>query len=156
MAASRDIDKSQDIEFTALEGSLSMMSKVLNDVLDFNRMDSGRFESVAKPYAFHQIIKSLFVPLRLATDARGLEFVTDLDESIDDVARRALYQARGYSEDEIVKAMAKGADEDAVVVGDETRLRQIVTNLARFVSFILILRSRLERIGVGCADGFFV
>ena len=34
MAAAGGIDKSQDIEFTALEGSLSMMSKVLNDVLD--------------------------------------------------------------------------------------------------------------------------
>ena len=40
--------KAQEIEFRALEGSLSMMSKVLNDVLDFNRMDSGRFESVLK------------------------------------------------------------------------------------------------------------
>lgn len=131
MAASRDIDRSQDIEFTALEGSLSMMSKVLNDVLDFNRMDSGRFESVAKPYAFHQIMKSLFVPLRLATDARGLQFSIELDENIDEVARRALYQARGYSEEEIERALAQPLEEDAVVVGDETRLRQIVTNLAR-------------------------
>ncbi|KAI0747292.1 hypothetical protein BC629DRAFT_1585210 [Irpex lacteus] len=130
MAASRDIDRSQDIEFTALEGSLSMMSKVLNDVLDFNRMDSGRFESVAKPYAFHQIMKSLFVPLRLATDARGLQFSIEFDENIDEVARRALYQARGYSEEEIEKALMQPLEEDAVVVGDETRLRQIVTNLA--------------------------
>ena len=97
----------QDIEFKALEGSLSMMSKVLNDVLDLyvhpqpnlraprvliamhihssNRMDSGRFESVLKPYKFHQVMRSLFVPLRMATDARKLEFVTDLDHSIDGV-----------------------------------------------------------------------
>lgn len=42
------VPRAQEIEFKALEGSLSMMSKVLNDVLDFNRMDSGRFESVFK------------------------------------------------------------------------------------------------------------
>ena len=48
-------------------------------------MDSGRFESVLKPYKFHQVMRSLFVPLRLATDARRLEFFTDLDTSIDDV-----------------------------------------------------------------------
>lgn len=48
-------------------------------------MDSGRFESVLKPYKFHQVMRSLFVPLRLATDARKLEFVTDLDTTIDDV-----------------------------------------------------------------------
>ncbi len=54
-----------------------------------NRMDSGRFESVLKPYKFHQVMRSLFVPLRLATDARRLEFITDLDTTIDDV--RPLY-----------------------------------------------------------------
>lgn len=48
MEASGTVAKAQEIEFKALEGSLSMMSKVLNDVLDFNRMDSGRFESVLK------------------------------------------------------------------------------------------------------------
>ena len=48
-------------------------------------MDSGRFESVSKPYYFHQVMRSLFVPLRLAADARQLEFITDLDVRIDRV-----------------------------------------------------------------------
>lgn len=48
-------------------------------------MDSGKFESVLKPYKFHHVMRSLFVPLRLATDARKLEFVVDLDTRIDDV-----------------------------------------------------------------------
>jgi osomolarity two-component system sensor histidine kinase SLN1 len=38
-----------------------------------NRMDSGRFESVARPFAFHQVMKSMFVPLQMATNARELE-----------------------------------------------------------------------------------
>ncbi|EKM50685.1 uncharacterized protein PHACADRAFT_152889 [Phanerochaete carnosa HHB-10118-sp] len=128
MEASGMVARGQEIEFKALEGSLSMMSKVLNDVLDFNRMDSGRFESVLKPYAFHKVMRSLFVPLQLATDARSLHFVTELDKSIDDVARRALYEAMGLSEEEIVKRL--DLDEDGILVGDETRLRQIITNLA--------------------------
>lgn len=65
-------------------------------------MDAGRFESVAKvitslpfkvnahahlqPYAFHKVMRSMFMPLQLATDARGLEFETDLDTTIDDVS----------------------------------------------------------------------
>jgi osomolarity two-component system, sensor histidine kinase SLN1 len=48
-------------------------------------MDSGRFESVSKPYSFHQVMRGLFVPLRLATDARQLELVTVLDPCIDKV-----------------------------------------------------------------------
>ncbi|KAA1470157.1 hypothetical protein DENSPDRAFT_774313 [Dentipellis sp. KUC8613] len=122
--------KAQDIEFKALEGSLGMMSKVLNDVLDFNRMDSGRFESVAKPYSFHQVMRSLFVPLRLAADARQLEFITDLDSCIDQVARHAALAAQGLTHEQIERALADAPDADGAVVGDETRLMQIITNLA--------------------------
>lgn len=120
----------QEIEFNALAGSLTMMSKVLNDVLDFNRMDSGKFESVSRPYSFHQVMQSLLVPLRLATDARGLDLEIDLDPQIDRVVRHAAYEAMGETEESIHKHMAIHPDVHGVVTGDETRLRQIITNLA--------------------------
>ncbi|KAI9458429.1 hypothetical protein BJY52DRAFT_430616 [Lactarius psammicola] len=125
MEATGIVPRAQEIEFKALEGSLSMMSKVLNDVLDFNRMDSGRFESVSRPYPFHQVMRGLFVPLRLATDARHLELVTDLDPCIDKVAHDAVCLARGLDPETVLDQ-----DAPALVVGDETRLMQIVTNLA--------------------------
>ncbi|KAJ7580197.1 hypothetical protein C8J56DRAFT_962513 [Mycena floridula] len=133
MGASGTIAKSLEVEFNALEGSLSMMSKVLNDVLDFNRMDNGRFESLARPYGFHQVIRSMFLPLRLATDARNLEFVTNLDMKIDDVARRAAFQALGESPEVIEKILQEQPSDETNlgwVVGDENRLMQIVYNLA--------------------------
>lgn len=48
-------------------------------------MDSGRFEILSKSYAFHAVIRTLFIPLRMATDARNLELVTRLDKRIDEV-----------------------------------------------------------------------
>lgn len=51
-----------------------------------NRMDSGRFEILSKPYAFHALMRTLFIPLRMATDARNLELVTYLDKTIDEVS----------------------------------------------------------------------
>ncbi|CCO28380.1 hypothetical protein BN14_02375 [Rhizoctonia solani AG-1 IB] len=131
MAAEMTLSKEHDVEFNALEGSLSMMSKVLNDVLDFNRMDSGKFESVSKPYAFHTVMRSMLVPLRLAADARGLELISEFDPAIDETIRKANHG------DEIKRGLAEGKtvgmddyDEEAVVLGDEMRLRQIITNLA--------------------------
>ncbi|KAH6915774.1 hypothetical protein BKA70DRAFT_469829 [Coprinopsis sp. MPI-PUGE-AT-0042] len=130
MAASGTVARNQEIEFNALSGSLSMMSKVLNDVLDFNRMDMGKFESASRPYQFHQVMRSLFIPLRLATDARGLEFETHLDPNIDIVARGLAYEALGETSDAIRQHLKTSPDMEGIVVGDEARLRQIVTNLA--------------------------
>ncbi|EED83763.1 hypothetical hybrid sensor histidine kinase [Postia placenta Mad-698-R] len=129
MEAHGSVPKAQEIEFKALEGSLSMMSKGA-EAATSNRMDSGRFESVHKPYAFHQVMQSMFVPLQMATNARGLEFAQDLDKRIDEVTRRALYEALGESQSVIDRRMTEEPDGDGIVVGDETRLRQIITNLA--------------------------
>ncbi|KAG5653606.1 hypothetical protein H0H81_011978 [Sphagnurus paluster] len=130
MEACGTVAKEQEIEFSALEGSLSMMSKVLNDVLDFNRMDSGKFESVFRPYGFHQVMRSLFIPLRLTTNARGLDLEIELDPRIDQVARRAAYEAMGQSNEVITQHMLDHPHVEGVVIGDESRLRQIITNLA--------------------------
>ncbi|GJJ11166.1 hypothetical protein Clacol_005398 [Clathrus columnatus] len=140
MEASDSIPKGQDIEFAALEGSLSMMSKVLNDVLDFNRMDSGRFESVNRPYFFHTALRSMLVPLQLAVDARGLELHTDMDSRIDDAARRAWYRAQDESPAWIEDRIREYPNEQGIVVGDEMRLRQIITNLTRLVCILTLIR----------------
>ena len=79
-------------------------------------------------------MRSFFIPLRMATDARGLEFITDLDPTIDEVARAALRDYQGENGDVIARLIQETQTEDGLVVGDETRLRQIVTNLARYVT----------------------
>ncbi|QRV85043.1 response regulator receiver [Ceratobasidium sp. AG-Ba] len=148
LAGTGAIQREHEIEFNALEGSLNMMSKVLNDVLDFNRMDSGRFETVSKPFAFHAVIRSMLVPLdeeidrqaRLAAyraQAQEMEFGssqpdrTGLKIREHDARKRNMdYEARQRAEEWIAKRMIEGSDEDGIVMGDEMRLRQIVTNLA--------------------------
>lgn len=77
----------------------------------------------------------------MATDARGLEFITNLDTTIDKIARKALYEARGESAEAVARQLSKNPDEEGVVVGDETRLRQIITNLARCVSIFYFTKS---------------
>ena len=108
------------------------LSATISDIASSNRMDSGRFEILSKPYAFHAVVRSLFIPLRMATDARNLELVTSLDDAIDKVARQAAYEAVGEDPAELEKYADK--EEDGVVLGDAIRLRQIINNLARSAS----------------------
>ncbi|CAE6529714.1 unnamed protein product [Rhizoctonia solani] len=149
LAGTNAIQREHEIEFNALEGSLNMMSKVLNDVLDFNRMDSGRFETVSKPFAFHAVIRSMLVPLGLGASAKGLQLIVELDDEIDVQARLAAYRAqlrdvdlthgekyvptettRRRQEEWLAQRMEEGSEEDGIVMGDEMRMRQVVTNLA--------------------------
>jgi len=72
-------------------------------------------------------MKSLLSPLRLDTDSRQLQFETHLDPAIDEVASRAFLAALGQNEAEVEKGVHNC---EGVVVGDEMRLRQVITNLA--------------------------
>lgn len=110
-------------EYAALKGSLEMMSGVLNDVLDFSRMERGGFTSVSRPFSFHNVMRSIFVPLRLDANARGLDLITALDVRVDEVAVRAAFPEEAGDNDPVNEG-------DGTVMGDEMRLRQVINNLA--------------------------
>ena len=155
---------------------ISFEIEVLNDVLDFDRLDSGRFSTVKMPYNLHQAIRAMLVPLRLAANARGLTLHVELDRNIDAIARHARLKdghrglirgvggekdGKGEKENDHVgekeEKVERGRewkkwkvdgesegfceeqeeDADCLVVGDEMRLRQIITNLARCVTLFL-------------------
>ncbi|KAL1693548.1 histidine kinase [Schizophyllum commune] len=122
------IDDQSREDFEALKGGLSNMSQVLNDVLDFNRLDSGRFEFANAPFAFHQAVRSLIVPLEIATNARNLRFKVNVDPNIDKAARHAAYRALGKTPEELDER-ERNDQYDGFVVGDQARLRQVITNL---------------------------
>ena len=95
------------IEVHALDGSLSMISSVLNDVLEFQRLDQGRFDVQFVAFPLHRAIESLLSSVRVATQSKNLGLVVELDPAIDKL----------------------GQDGPLWAVGDEIRLRQIISNL---------------------------
>ncbi|KAJ7649885.1 hypothetical protein FB45DRAFT_730336 [Roridomyces roridus] len=101
-------------EIYALEQGLKMMKTVLNDVLDFEKMDSGHFETIPKPFPLHHSIRAILDQVEVQTTARDLKLDRALDIRIDDAA-----------------SSAGGAEPEGLwVVGSELRLHQVLINLA--------------------------
>lgn len=73
--------------------------KVLNDVLSFNRMESGKFTQARKPFEFHKSIQLVALSHRSQASMAGIELIVDLDKDIDKIG--------------------------GTFVGDEMRLRQV-------------------------------
>ncbi|WP_134766977.1 ATP-binding protein [Nocardioides sp. 1609] len=85
---------------TVMERSGERLLRLVNDVLDFSRVEAGRVELVAAPFDLHDVVDDTALIVRGALDERGLDFVTEVGP---DVPRR--------------------------VVGDAARIAQVLTNL---------------------------
>ena len=72
--------------------------------------------------------------LRVATTAKHLELVISLDDRIDQVARLAASQ--GTSDDPEKGDSQMSSDAPALVIGDEMRLRQVVTVRSSFEFYV--------------------
>ncbi|PVG00732.1 hypothetical protein CPB86DRAFT_782280 [Serendipita vermifera] len=129
LVALTPIQPEHRLEWDTLRIQLTMMSKLLNDVLDQKRMDAGRFEIVSRPYAFHQVVRQALSSCQMATDRKEQKLLVNLDKNIDISARVGMYRAQHKSEEEITKLLEANTSEDGTVVGDETRLSQILNNL---------------------------
>lgn len=86
-----------------LMGSLNVMEKVLNDVLSFNRMESGKFTLESNPLDFHKSLQVVAMSHRIQAERSGVGFSLKLDPRIDALP--------------------------GTLMGEEMRLRQVVSNL---------------------------
>lgn len=85
-----------------LQGSLGMMEKVLNDVLDFNRMEAGKLLYASSPFDFGKVIRSVLLGLNVAATSKEVKLSSELDPRVEVLGE---------------------------LIGDEMRLRQVLSNL---------------------------
>lgn len=91
----------EQLEFSnSIEESAKFLLTLINDVLDFSKMESGHMDVEQIPFSPYKLISDTLIPLRLTARERGLalNFRCDLKP-------------------------------DALFLGDPWRLRQILTNL---------------------------
>lgn len=85
-----------------LHFSAESLLALINDILDFNKLEYGNIELERTGFYPEEQIRRIYTGLKYQADERGLSFILDLDEDLRDVA----------------------------IIGDPTRLLQILFNLA--------------------------
>ncbi|KAL1406702.1 hypothetical protein Q8F55_008408 [Vanrija albida] len=93
-------DKSDMVH--GLSSSLSLMENVLDDVLSFNRMESGMFVLTSRPFDFHKAMQLIALAHRLQAQSAGIDLLFNWDPRISALP---------------------------LLLGDEMRLRQVASNL---------------------------
>ncbi|HEY6901719.1 MAG TPA: ATP-binding protein, partial [Puia sp.] len=83
-----------------LKFSSEHMMTLINEILDFNKIESGRFELESVPVNMRAFLRKLEAQFSVQAHARGLLFVVDIDENL-----------------------------EAEFLTDETRLNQVLSNL---------------------------
>jgi signal transduction histidine kinase/CheY-like chemotaxis protein len=95
-----DLDAEQR-EFTeTVRDSGNALLMIINDILDFSKIEAGDLELETQPFELRECVESALAVVALSAASKQLELVADLDDSC-----------------------------PAVVVGDVTRLRQVLVNL---------------------------
>jgi signal transduction histidine kinase/DNA-binding response OmpR family regulator len=84
----------------AVRTSADMLLLILNDILDFSKIESRRLEIDAVPFSPRSAIADAIKPLAVRAHQKGLELICDIDPAV-----------------------------PAGVIGDPTRMQQILTNL---------------------------
>ncbi|MCP4572703.1 MAG: response regulator [bacterium] len=100
LLASGDLDEDQREFVETIQKSADGLMTIINDILDFTKIEAGKIVMASAPFPLRRAVQDVANLMAPTAQERGL----DLQVSIT-------------------------ADDDGFVVGDESRLRQIITNL---------------------------
>ncbi|MBB1292487.1 CHASE domain-containing protein [Pseudoalteromonas sp. SR41-4] len=65
------------------DGALSVLLRVLNDVLDFSKMEAGKLDLIQEPIALNQLIDELVNLVKFDVDIKSLKLILELDNNAD-------------------------------------------------------------------------
>jgi signal transduction histidine kinase/ActR/RegA family two-component response regulator/HPt (histidine-containing phosphotransfer) domain-containing protein len=94
------LDPDQRARLCTLRTSADTLLSILNDVLDFSKVESGKLELEAVPFSIRTVVATALEPLAIRARQQTLEVTCEIDAAV-----------------------------PGAVVGDPTRLHQVLTNL---------------------------
>jgi two-component system, sensor histidine kinase len=127
------LDAEQQDYVAAVRASGNALLAIINDILDLTKIEAGMVYLAAAPFELRAVTRLALAPLALEAEGKGLSLRTRIDETVPDV-----------------------------LLGDERRLRQILTNLvSNAVKFtergeVMVVVDRLDSAGEGVTLAFAV
>jgi signal transduction histidine kinase/CheY-like chemotaxis protein/HPt (histidine-containing phosphotransfer) domain-containing protein len=100
LLADMDLPREQRKFVDVLRDTSQLLTQILNDVLDFSKLEAGKMDIESVEFDFRQMLNRTFELMRPRAEAKGLRYRLDAD-----------------------------IPEGAVLIGDPARLRQIANNL---------------------------
>ncbi len=127
LLADMDLPRAQRKFVDVLRDTSQLLTQILNDVLDFSKLEAGKMDIEAIEFDFGQLVSRTFELMHARAEAKGLRYRLDAD-----------------------------IPDGTVLIGDPARLRQITLNfLSNAIKFTasggVTLRARVSRMGDGRA-----
>jgi signal transduction histidine kinase/CheY-like chemotaxis protein len=82
LALDTDLSPEQYEYLLTVRTSATSLLTILNDILDFSKSESQKIELETIPFAPHELIAQLVVPLAIRADQKGLELLCDIDANV--------------------------------------------------------------------------
>jgi signal transduction histidine kinase/ActR/RegA family two-component response regulator len=95
-----ELSEEQRDNLSTVKSSADSLLSILNDILDFSKIESRKLELEAAPFALRPWLAATLKPLSLQAHQKGLELICDIAPAV-----------------------------PVAVIGDSTRLQQVLTNL---------------------------
>lgn len=105
-SSKKHLSKDEEETFDQVKAGLAAVQTVVNDALDIRRLEEGRLQMDVKPFDFPKFIFNLVWVMRFSWVRKGIVFSSELDER-----------------------MGESGPHPMVLVGDASRLKQIISNL---------------------------
>ena len=82
LALDTDLSRDQRECLDTVRASAESLLAILNDVLDFSKVEAGKLELESVPMSIREIVGDTLKPLALSADQKGIELISDIDPDV--------------------------------------------------------------------------
>jgi len=129
---------------TNIEKAGKTLQTVINDILDYSKIESGKLDIVCADYSFNELVEEISADIGLKCEGKGLSFVVEKDSTIPDFL---------YGDNIRIKQCLFNLLTNAVKYTDEGTVSFIIDNAGRNPDGKVGIKLKIVDTGRGISEG---